>query len=717
MSGVYGRMLAIPNRARSGALPTYQRNGQVYAPGAGVSARLSDAGGRLAGEAAQESARGLVNLAKAADKAVQVGINAYEDYQVARAKDAFNKYQQEEMELRARLNTLKGQNALGDEGVEAQLGRWRTGARQRFAEELGINSVASLMFGRAADRQDAETDAWAIGKVDRERTAYANGVDEAAIINAINKAMQDPMNHAAVGEAVGTIRATYESMARRNGWDASYRDAKFGEARQKMFGEMITNAIQAEDLGTARSLLKIHGADLGGLKGTLEARIQAKGRELESRARARQAEARLDISARIQDSMAAWGQGQEAPTAPTRAEVMAAYGEKGEAVWREVEAGRQYGADMQAIGTMTSEQQRQLLEERKPVPGEGYADAMKRYALLEEAVQKDNKLRKEDPGAYLVLRDAGVKSALDAFSKASTPENATAYARAVRAGMEARGMEFDAGTPLLPKSQAEALAGNIVRSEDPAGQLVGLQQTFGKDWPAVERQIMQGRKLPSAMRVMAGGMETEDGRLLMDSYRNKDFTKQSEASLNIKEADVRVTVRGKLEDMLLTVRAQGDLSMDAALVDSATRLTMTYMQRGDDMDDAVSKAVQAVGGDRYSYRDSYRVPVTLDADKVAYGARRTLRDVALGDTLTTPRAVSLPQGYVDESFAATVRREGTWVTMPDESGLQLFVLGRPVRDKDGKPIVKTWDELTAVGGDAPSGYENFQDWQRAWEEE
>lgn len=296
MSGVYGRMLAIPNRARSGALPTYQGNGQVYAPGAGVSARLSDAGGRLAGEAAQESARGLANLAKAADKAVQVGINAYEDYQVARAKDAFNKYQQEEMELRARLNTLKGQNALGDEGVEAQLGRWRTGARQRFAEELGTNSVASLMFGRAADRQDAETDAWAIGKVDRERTAYANGVDEAAIINATNKAMQDPMNHAAVGEAVGTIRATYESMARRNGWDASYRDAKFGEARQKMFGEMITNAIQAEDLGTARTLLKMHGADLGGLKGTLEARIQAKGRELASRARAEAERARAEAA-------------------------------------------------------------------------------------------------------------------------------------------------------------------------------------------------------------------------------------------------------------------------------------------------------------------------------------------------------------------------------------------------------------------------------------
>lgn len=296
MSGVYGRMLAIPNRARSGALPTYQGNGQAYAPGAGVSERLSDAGGRLAGEAAQESARGLANLAKAADRAVQVGINAYEDYQMARARDAFNKYQQEEMELRARLNTLKGQNALGDEGVEAQLGRWRTGARQRFAEELGTNSVASLMFGRAADRQDAETDAWAIGKVDRERTAYANGVDEAAIINATNKAMQDPMNHAAVGEAVGTIRATYESMARRNGWDASYRDAKFGEARQKMFGEMITNAIQAEDLGTARSLLRIHGAELGGLKGTLEARIQAKGRELESRARAEAERARAEAA-------------------------------------------------------------------------------------------------------------------------------------------------------------------------------------------------------------------------------------------------------------------------------------------------------------------------------------------------------------------------------------------------------------------------------------
>lgn len=493
--------------------------------------------------------------------------------------------------------------------------------------------------------------------------------------------------------------------------------ALFSRLDSQTAGSIIEGYLAHDNIRGARGALDKYRDLLGGEVNRIEASIASHARALESRARARQAEARLDISARIQDSMAAWGQGQEAPTAPTRAEVMAAYGEKGEAVWREVEAGRQYGADMQAIGTMTSEQQRQLLEERKPVPGEGYADAMKRYALLEEAVQKDNKLREEDPGAYLVLRDAGVKSALDAFSKASTPENAQAYARAVRAGMEARGMEFDTGTPLLPKSQAEALAGSIVRSEDPAGQLAGLQQTFGKDWPAVERQIVQGNKLPSAMRVMAGGMDMEDGRLLMDSYRNKDFTKQSEASLNVKEADVRVTVRDKLEDMLATVRAQGDLSMDAALVDSATRLTMTYMQRGDDMDDAVSKAVQAVGGDRYSYRDSYRIPVTLDADKIAYGARRALRDVTIGDTLTTPRAMSLPQGYVDESFAATVRREGIWVTMPDESGLQLFVLGRPVRDKDGNPVMKTWDELTAVGGDAPSGYENFQDWQRAWEEE
>lgn len=491
----------------------------------------------------------------------------------------------------------------------------------------------------------------------------------------------------------------------------------FSRLDSQTAGSIIEGYLAHDNIRGARGALDKYRDLLGGEVNRIEASIASHARALESRARARQAEARLDISARIQDSMAAWGQGQEAPTAPTRAEVMAAYGEKGEAVWREVEAGRQYGADMQAIGTMTSEQQRQLLEERKPVPGEGYADAMKRYALLEEAVQKDNKLRKEDPGAYLVLRDTGVKSALDAFSKASTPENAKAYARAVRAGMEARGMEFDTGTPLLPKSQAEALAGSIVRSEDPAGQLAGLQQTFGKDWPAVERQIVQGNKLPSAMRVMAGGMDMEDGRLLMDSYRNKDFTKQSEASLNVKEADVRVTVRDKLEDMLATVRAQGDLSMDAALVDSATRLTLTYMQRGDDMDDAVSKAVQAVGGDRYSYRDSYRIPVTLDADKIAYGARRALRDVTIDDTLTTPRAVSLPQGYVDKSFAATVRREGIWVTMPDESGLQLFVLGRPVRDKDGNPVMKTWDELTAVGGDVPSGYENFQDWQRAWEEE
>ena len=234
--------------------------------------------------------------------------------------------------------------------------------------------------------------------------------------------------------------------------------ALFSRLDSQTAGSIIEGYLAHDNIRGARGALDKYRDLLGGEVNRIEASIASHARALESRARARQAEARLDISARIQDSMAAWGQGQEAPTAPTRAEVMAAYGEKGEAVWREVEAGRQYGADMQAIGTMTSEQQRQLLEERKPVPGEGYADAMKRYVLLENAVQKDNELRQEDPGAYLVLRDAGVKSALDAFSKASTPENAKAYARAVRAGMEARGMDFDSGTPLLPKRQADAMA-------------------------------------------------------------------------------------------------------------------------------------------------------------------------------------------------------------------------------------------------------------------
>lgn len=373
----------------------------------------------------------------------------------------------------------------------------------------------------------------------------------------------------------------------------------------------------------------------------------------------------------------------------------------------------QFGEDMRSLGTMTGEQQKQLLEKRKPSPDSaGYADQMQRYALLQRAVHQDNELRQKDPAAYLLTREPEVKQALDAFTAAPTYENAQVYVKTVRAGQEARGMFFDNTSPVLPASTATAMAQSLLKSSDPVGQLQSLQSAFGAfAWPAVERQLVRGNKLPGALRVAASGMSSESGRLLMDTYKNKGFMKQATAMFDVKEADVRRDIRGEMEDFLESVNAQGDLQMGDTLVESATRLAFVYMQQGYSPKDARVKAAQEVGVGRYTFKGSYRVPGQYDADAIEAGASRVLSEVTSGNQLALPETRGLTDSYTRESTNAAIMQDGTWVTLPDESGLGLYVLGSPVLDKDGKHVTRTWAQLASANADR-SGIEEFRRWQR-----
>lgn len=696
MSGVYGRMLAIPNRARSGALPTYQGGGQVYAPGAGVSERLSDVGGRLAGEAAQESARGLANLAKAADRAVQAGINAYEDYQVARAKDAFNKYQQEEMELRARLNTLKGRNALGDEGVEAQLGRWRTGARQRLAGELGINSVASLMFGRAADRQDAETDAWAIGKVDRERTAYANGVDEAAIINATNKAMQDPMDHAAVGEAVGAIRATYDSMARRNGWDASYRDARFGEARQKMFGEMVASAIQAEDLGTARTLLKMHGADLGGLKGTLEARIQAKGRELAGRARAAQAMA----AACFEDQLAYGMDRGDFRAAEQTIQTLHEMGSHKEAA-RLQEA---LALSREAYTALSGGQDLSLIQQegdaRKRLDALVTPENARGSIKMREQVEAQMKKRRDaflnDPAGFV----EGIPESWRAASTTHEPGTVAFFAERSRRRLALQ-RELGQGLPYTPRiltdSEAQNARNEYDRQESPAAKaayLGKLQAGTGDYFPQVLRELKMPPSVMAVAPVFSSLPKREAGLFLEASgLKPGDIPGGHDSDLR-KEAEARVDASDIMQ--AVTGMAQ-DLPTSPQLRSLATHMRQAMVNA-----DLLGLAPDTLDGmftviDDSGMRLVIPRAAQVDTDDLEDVLRSARQDVFREYMQASTAAAGSYEDRLNAAKARALAENGIFISSGDGTGAVLVdpVSGAPVALPDGRLVRVPYAEVPA----------------------
>lgn len=275
-------VMRVPVRGSGSSMPEYGARTQTAVAGAGASARLDDgaAGIALSGNWKERNWKDLFNLGQAVEGAGIAGHQLYMDYQQTRAKEAYNAYQREAMQEKARLNDLKGRDAIGEHGVQAQLGKWQETTRQRLLKDLG--EPAQILFGKMADNEDAELNAWGINKGASEFRAYQNTVDEGRILTAQQQAMEDP---AQLAKHMGVIRATYYDMGRRNGWDTEYTKARFEQVQQKTVADMVTTAIEGEQLGQARALLGQYGGLLGPARKGIEARLNAKGRELENRAR------------------------------------------------------------------------------------------------------------------------------------------------------------------------------------------------------------------------------------------------------------------------------------------------------------------------------------------------------------------------------------------------------------------------------------------------
>lgn len=699
--------------------PEYQRQQAYPVPGLNANARLSDSAAGIARQtiAAQQDftdqqAKQLDALGKNVTKAAETAYNLYTDYETSKAKDAYLQYRQAAAKKQAELDTgLQGKDAMDEKtGVQAQMSAWREQARAEAAQRTG-GGIAGNLFERAAAAVDADMDVWATQKVHRAAVDYGNATSKANIALKQNEALALAGDPFEFGKRMGVIKAEYEAMAKRSGYGAEWVEASLQDVRQKTLIQAISDAIAGEQLGNANAMLKAYGSQLGGAAEGLRARVSAKGRELQARARAERAERQFDVHVRLQDSIAAWRQGQDAPTAPTQKEVVSAYGaEKGQRIWQEVESARAFGADIQAMSTLTPEEQARMLADRKPQPGDGYASSLADYTRLEHAVKVDQELRQKDPIGYLLGKDKGVQTAFKAWQESPTPENAQIYATQIQAAGAARGMRQSEveSPPLLPDNAAKDLAWRIANSDKPAEMLEQQQAAWGQHWPSVERQLVTGGKMPTGLRVVASGMDKESGGLLAATYRNPKYMEQAKDALGLTDTsfkDIRGYVHGELEQFTATLQAQGDIEMAATITDSATRLTLEYMQRGFDAKDAARKASEDVALNRYSLIEQgdgyYRVPANVDADAIAKGARSALLGIASKpESLSVPKASGgLTSQFVAQSASSIIRREGEWVTAPDESGLNLYVHGRPVRDAQGNIIFRSWADMERAGNE------------------
>ena len=263
---IYGNMV-VPSKAAGGALPTDNSDRNVYVPGTEVSGRLSDAGGVLAGQAAQQaaaaagkSAEGLGNLGKGLGALGSMGLAFYtrqRRIEHAEAMEAVARLQTEYVEKQREWSQIKGANAINMEELKS---RWWDEAIPRYTQNL--SDYGKRYFNLNADRVGALADTFIQNHQEREIGQYEGQQLKLAMDAEGNMIASNPFDPAAAAASQGRIRGLIHQEAMRKGWTPEMEEQAFLAASGKAWGNAIAVRISMGDFEGANRLMMQYGASV-----------------------------------------------------------------------------------------------------------------------------------------------------------------------------------------------------------------------------------------------------------------------------------------------------------------------------------------------------------------------------------------------------------------------------------------------------------------------
>lgn len=246
--------------------------------------------------------------------------------------------------------------------------------------------------------------------------------------------------------------------------------------------------------------------------------IRSAKREIQSR----QTTLKSGLEQRIKDANAMALQGEEDPSPLQLDDFIGAYGEEGPKRFSEFQEMQVYAKDVNYLSLATPEEQQELLERNKPIPGEGFAEKQKRYEIMAKAVTDINTQRIRDPMGFALGNQ--MAQPLDL----TDPESVAGQLKE-RAGL-AEAMKNDYGVPFTPLSKAEAagLASGLAQkgAKDKMDYLRIMQNSMSdsKSYQAIMRQIAPD----SPVTAMAGAY-IDLGTMQVDGgFFGKDTTIKAE---------------------------------------------------------------------------------------------------------------------------------------------------------------------------------------------
>lgn len=442
------------------------------------------------------------------------------------------------------------------------------------------------------------------------------------------------------------------------------------------------------------------------------------------------AQIREALRLKVTDTTAAYERGVDVPDAPSRSELLTAFGElQGTRIADELERSRQFGQDVRKVQGLSASQQKAFLAARTPQSGDGFADAARRHDQLVSAVKSVQEEREKDPALFTVQTSSAVRSAYNRMASVTadptgTPKTRAAAAQAYAQATIAEQTRLEIRDPqILPKAMVDSIAKTFaaqpVQGQNVASVMRGMVDQWGRYWPLVQKQI--GNRLPPEATVVGLGVTPEAEALLAEAAQLKpEQLRQGLAEGDMK--DIRERIRSQFEPLQRSLAWQtGGIATYDNYVDSAEKIAVSLVQKGIKPKDAAAKTFESLIGFKYEFEETWRVPkASLSAETTMGALRAGAEALKLDVGSETPvigKKVPLLVPAVSRSVRAedaerqwrdTIVSNGFWVTSPGDGGLTLYVksgLGaQPVLDDRGIPVRRTWAEISAAGNSVRAAY-------------
>lgn len=615
-----------------------------------------------------------------------------------------------------RLTELRTNTKTPETFTDEALGDF-DGETEKLLSGQKNERVQAFLQARLADmraNEEADNDQWAAGvMIDRAQTKAVETVNKFA--NVVQS------NPGQFQQALADVDAMIETagLPLPNA-DKVRAAAKSSLARSAVYGQIETNpggVLQQLNGGKWDAYLDSDAK----ISAVNAAQSEIKRRESEARANAAQAraEAMFDIQNWARDneaSIAATGKPVPSPYTPDQLKAILKP-QQYEAVMK---SHADASALFQAVGdmrTQTPAEMQATIDKLKPQGGEeGYADKARIYDAAVKLSKQALTERLRDPASAARAAVQNVAWGWDAVEKnPKDPGNMRVAIKRSLAAQEALGIPADKRKP-LPAQFAQAIAGELrsAPADQAAARLSEYQAMFGANWKTVYAQLAPNLDPNTAW---AGTLDNKNmAAIMLETSRTADASGKAGSGIpalrkalgvppsGAESISQLVAEDGDVRDLMAAMSRRGGGGSVAISIDKAAEtLALGLMQRnGISKEAAAEQAVKALVRDKYNFGRvnglPFVTPKAIDAADAERGARVAMEKLS-GDGLDLPRAdPGAIEADTREQYLSAVKRNGYWVTLPGNTGLELWAGDAPVT-RNGQPIRMTWDVLNTRGAE------------------